>query len=237
MSSARTNPPLCGPLWRAGQRRGWRLAHERLCRIISRRNILSSHPPAARTKLLRIMKVATLLAATAGRIHGDAERSQRLQEKGVAVREGCSVESVQEGRLVLAGSASLDFDECLWCTQAGAPDWFQDTGLPVGRPDDKVACQGTEAHLLSRRNRTSVAALPERLICAADERGFITIGETLQCRGGPDNVFAVGDCATSAVYPRPKAGVFAVRQGPPLISNLRRCAYRMSAQGNGSDWE
>jgi len=70
------------------------------------------------------------------------------------------------------------------------------TGAAGARPHDWLAGAGLTLH-----------------------QGFVTVDETLQ--SSDPNVFAVGDCAHLGFSPRPKAGVYAVRQAPILYHNLR----------------
>ena len=58
-----------------------------------------------------------------------------------------------------------------------------------------------------------------------DDRGFLKVDDTLQVTGFP-GVFAAGDVAIQTRHPRPRAGVFAVRQAPILAKNLAALAQR-----------
>lgn len=64
---------------------------------------------------------------------------------------------------------------------------------------------------------------------ACTEQGFVKVGPTLESISIPD-VYACGDVCHLTESPRPKAGVFAVRAGPPLTANLRS---RLLGRGDG----
>lgn len=53
----------------------------------------------------------------------------------------------------------------------------------------------------------------------ATTNGFLDVRETLQTTNDP-YIFAAGDCAHLTFDPRPKAGVFAVREAPFLTKNI-----------------
>ena len=107
------------------------------------------------------------------------------RDRGIDVVTGVAVARYTDGELVCADGRAFAFDECLWCTEAGAQAWLQDTGLQL------------------------------------DDRGFVAVAPTLRSLNTA-NVFAAGDVAAVLEHPRPKSGVFAVRQGPPLLHNLRQ---------------
>lgn len=70
------------------------------------------------------------------------------------------------------------------------------------------------------------AAWPRQAGLSCDERGFIRVNGFLQSIDQAD-IFAAGDIAHLENNPRPKAGVYAVRQAPILHENLRRKLLRL----------
>ena len=64
--------------------------------------------------------------------------------------------------------------------------------------------------------------LLKSLSLPVDDHGFLLTDNTLQSVSG-EPIFAVGDSGTIRDGSVPKAGVYAVRQGPVLWDNLRRC--------------
>ena len=70
------------------------------------------------------------------------------------------------------------------------------TGAAGAKPHDWIADTGLDLH-----------------------DGFISVDANLQ--SSDPSVFAVGDCAHLTANPRPKAGVYAVREAPVLFDNLR----------------
>ncbi|MCB8837563.1 FAD-dependent oxidoreductase [Aurantimonas sp. VKM B-3413] len=104
-----------------------------------------------------------------------------------------------------------------------------DIALVEGPPAKAVARDRVELEdersLASSLTLVATAARPPAFLresgLAVDEKGYLKVSPTLQVEGSP-TVFAAGDCVTLLGQERPKAGVFAVREGAVLADNLRR---------------
>ncbi|BFM14629.1 FAD-dependent oxidoreductase [Maricurvus nonylphenolicus] len=111
---------------------------------------------------------------------------QTFADKGIRVLTDSRVTRVEQDQVIINGTKAqqaIAGDAVFWCTQAGAADWPQASGL------------------------------------ITDKQGFIRVNQHLQSLNAT-NVFACGDIASQESFSTPKAGVFAVRQGPLLFHNL-----------------
>lgn len=89
-----------------------------------------------------------------------------------------------------------------------------------------IICDGKDpvtANTIFYATGAGIPQWPADCGLAVNEDGFIAVNTHLQSISHPF-VFACGDAATIEGHPRPKSGVFAVRQGMPLARNLIRFA-------------
>ena len=120
-----------------------------------------------------------------------------------------------------------------------AADALARANVTLVSDDAALRIAADAVHLASGRELVADAVLvttraePPRwfadLDLTRDARGFLAVRPTLQSIEDND-IFAAGDCAAVLEHPREKAGVFAVRQGPPLAENLRLRVRGLAAE-------
>jgi selenide,water dikinase len=153
-------------------------------------------------------EIAFCLPACLKRILGDALYKITIVEAGSQVGGGLSAAAAGEVAKVLASRHVQIKTHCRVVEIAGGYVWLSDGGY---LPADVVLW--------------ATSAVPPPLLAEfdlpKDDRGFLLTEPTLACVG-TDNIFAVGDAGTIRGVSLPKAGVYAVREGPVLWENLQR---------------
>ncbi len=97
------------------------------------------------------------------------------------------------------------------------------TGAPVAEVSDSAVTLETGETLPSAFTVGAAGAKAQGWLASTELEltdGFVAVGPTLASTTDPA-IFAVGDCAHLSHDPRPKAGVYAVRQAPVLFDNLQ----------------
>jgi len=139
---------------------------------------------------------------------------QLLQGQGVQVHLNSEVQTIEPASI----KDVLSVQSTLGQTRSAQPP------VDIRHAQGVERCDAEGSLLCNRLFWVTNASAPAWLAAsglATDDRGFVLVGDTLQSISHP-SIFAAGDIATMAHHPRPKAGVFAVRQGKPLFENLQR---------------
>ena len=150
----------------------------------------------AGAELSMAMRFALYAAGKAPKIHL-IDRGQILANLGRRARKHLSSELSHNQITVVENTTVAEVTESTVVLANGVtiPSWFT-VGATGARPYDWLSDIGVAMH-----------------------RGFIAVDAHL--RSDDPSIFAVGDCAELTMSPRPKAGVFAVREAPYLFDNLR----------------
>lgn len=137
-----------------------------------------------------------------------------------ALRErGGTVRLIDRGRALAAMTATGRRMICESMT-ALAVEVIENATVTAIGPGSVTLADGRE--IPSQFTTGAAGARPHDWIAGTGltlQDGFIAVDPML--RSSDPAIFAVGDCAHMTQSPRPKAGVFAVRQAPVLFDNLR----------------
>ncbi|HSF18208.1 MAG TPA: selenide, water dikinase SelD [Vicinamibacteria bacterium] len=155
---------------------------------------------------------------------GGVELAFTIWERlGARQDEGIRVSLVHMGDDVLPGYPKSLIDRVHRNAESRRIDFYPNRRVVAVRPSQVELNDGERLTFDALVWVTGAVSHP--VFTASDlpteSRGFVRTRSTLQIEGF-DDLFAVGDCGTLVDYPNtPKAGVYAVREGPYLIDNLR----------------
>lgn len=161
----------------------------------------------------------TIIGGGVGGVELALASTHRLRQAGLTPQ----VSVLERGTTPLAGIAAATRATLLAAMKA------QGIALRTGTSVTRISADWvelTDGSTLASDFTLSVAgARPQPWLTETGlelHEGFITVSPTLQ--SSDPRIFAAGDCAHLAHAPRPKAGVFAVREAPVLFHNLRAAA-------------